>query len=104
MFGEPNEKLRLNDCFDSEEYKRMLDILQKYRQSYCSQCPSFGVCNGVCVCMSYMYVQDEKLLKYSCNQSNRIFESILAINDEIIEDFNNNEFEKYNDTVRRSFK
>ncbi len=102
--GTPSKMLSLNDCFESEEYKRMLEILSEYRRQYCEVCSASQVCNGVCICMSYMYVQEKELLEYSCNQSRRVFESILKINDQIKEDFNNGRADLYNETIRQKFK
>ena len=53
--------------------------------------------------MSYMYVQDDALLRYSCYRSNRIFRAVLAVNDEIMEDFRRGETEKYSDIIKRKF-
>ena len=53
--------------------------------------------------MSYMYVQDSQLLEYSCNQSRHIFENILDINDEVIEDIRTGNDEKYNEFARNIF-
>ena len=101
--GEPSDDLRISSCFTSSEYERMLGILEKLRGEYCTDCDSSGVCNGVCICMSYMYVQDDALLRYSCNQSDRIFKAVLDINDEIINDFRRGETEEYSDTIKRKF-
>ena len=101
--GKPEEKLDLEECFSSKEYERMLNILQGYRERYCKTCSASQVCNGVCICMSYMYVQDSQLLEYSCNQSRHIFESILDINDEIIADIHNGNGEKYNEFAKKIF-
>lgn len=101
--GRPTVDLDLEDCFESEEYRKMLIILDGCRQTYCKNCSARQVCNGVCICMSYMYVQDAKLLEYSCNQSRHIFESILNINDKIQSDFNNGYIEKYNEKVKKKF-
>lgn len=101
--GEPSYAFSLNKCFDSAEYKRMLDILSGLRKKYCMDCPSSQVCNGVCICMSYMYVQQDDLLQYSCNQSNSIFSRILSINDEIMRDFKEGNTEKYNNIIKRKF-
>ena len=81
----------------------MLDILSGLRKKYCMDCPSSQVCNGVCICMSYMYVQQDDLLQYSCNQSNSIFSRILSINDEIMRDFKEGNTEKYNNIIKRKF-
>lgn len=85
--GDATKSMKLSECFDSVQYKKMLSILSDYRKMYCEQCSAHGVCNGVCICMSYMYVQEKELLEYSCNQSKHIFDAILAINDQIQQDF-----------------
>ena len=87
----------------AKEYERMIEILQAYREQYCKKCSATMVCNGVCICMSYMYVQDSQLLEYSCNQSRHIFENILDINDEVIEDIRTGNDEKYNEFARNIF-
>lgn len=112
-FGRPNDvqfclgsavpSLKLHDCFETEEYKRMLDILSGYRKVYCEKCDAAYVCNGVCICMSYMYVQEKELLEYSCNQSRHIFSSILDINDQIQKDFDNGQGDQYSDVIKRKF-
>lgn len=101
--GEPSANFSLKECFSAPEYSRMLQILDDYRKKYCTDCGSNHVCNGVCICMSYMYVQDLELLRYSCNQSNKIFSSILAVNDEIIQDIKEGRTEKYTCIVQRKF-
>lgn len=102
--GKPTRTLKLNECFESDEYKRMLDILSTLRKQYCGTCDFKQVCNGVCICMSYMYVQEIKSLEYSCNQSRHIFKSILNINDQIQKDFNNGQSGIYSDVVKRKFR
>ena len=101
--GESDDSLDLEACFSSKEYERMIEILQAYREQYCKKCSATMVCNGVCICMSYMYVQDSQLLEYSCNQSRHIFENILDINDEVIEDIRTGNDEKYNEFARNIF-
>ena len=112
-FGRPNDIQyclgdaatigRLSECFDSVQYKEMLKTLSEYRKIYCENCSASDVCNGVCICMSYMYVEQKELLEYSCNQSRRIFESILEINDQIQLDFNNDKDKKYNKMIHKKF-
>lgn len=101
--GEPTDNFRISSCFSSDEYKRMLGILRRLREEYCIGCDSSGACNGVCLCMSYMYVQDDALLRYSCKQSARIFQAILEINDEIMDDFRRGETEKYSAVIKSKF-
>ena len=50
-----------------------------------------------------MYEEDEEILNYSCNQTNMVFQGILAVNDEIIRDFKNNNIDSYTDIVRERF-
>lgn len=101
--GEPSADFSITECFSSIEYDRMLHILNDCRNVYCANCNSANVCNGVCICMSYMYVQKPELLRYSCNQSNKIFSSILSVNDEIICDIEDGRTDKYNSIVRKKF-
>lgn len=101
--GEPTNNLIISDCFEKDEYKKMLNVLKGYRDRFCRSCSSSQVCNGVCICMSYMYVQKEELLKYSCNQSNKIFTSILSVNDEIAEDISIGNEDAYNEYVKKTF-
>lgn len=101
--GEAKTGLKLSDCFVSDEYSRMLRTLDGYRKKYCNDCGSSQVCNGVCICMSYMYVQDEELLLYSCHQSNSIFEAVLKVNEAIMTDFQNGCTDKYNMIIHDKF-
>lgn len=102
--GESTDALKLSKCFESDEYKRMLKILSVLRKKYCDVCEFKQVCNGVSICMSYMYVQEAGLLEYSCNQSRRIFKSILNINDQIQEDFNKGQSDIYIDIIKNIFQ
>lgn len=102
--GEVNSNTSIKSCFQTESYHRMLKKLEEIRNLYCSNCTAVGVCNGVCVCMSYMYVQKEELLKYSCNQSMKIFERILKINDVVIDDIKKGNAADYNKIVRGKFE
>ena len=101
--GEPSSDLRLTDCFSDAEYDRMLHILNDYRKEFCKDCDSTHVCNGICLCMSFMYVKDLESLRYSCKQSNEIFRSILLVNDEIMQNINEGRIGKYNNIVREKF-
>lgn len=101
--GEANCENNITSYFQTEAYERMLKELDDIRMQYCSNCSARGACNGVCVCMSYMYVQTEELLKYSCNQSRRIFQSILKINYSIMEDIKKVNGDDYNIIAREKF-
>ena len=96
-FGRPNdinfclgsvtEVNSIVDCFKSDEYERMFKILRKYHKNFCANCPSKGVCNGVVLCMSYMYESDNEMLKDGCQKANNIFQHILDVNDKFFKNF-----------------
>ena len=85
--GSPYDIENLSDCFDSEGYAQYLNILEEIRNSRCGKCESNGVCGGVNINIAYLYVDDMRLIDYSCMQSNMLFQRILDVNDEIIQDF-----------------
>lgn len=102
--GTPETIEKIEDCFRSEKYTKLRGILRGFYDTKCQSCESLGVCNGVAICMTYMYEEDEEILNYSCNQTNMVFQGILKVNDEIIRDFkNNNNIDYYTDIVRERF-
>ncbi len=101
--GTPYSIERLSDCFESEGYNKYLDILEEIRNRKCWQCESSTVCGGVNINIAYLYVEDLRLIDYSCNQSNMLFQSILKVNDEIIADFQNGNQGKYNKYIQSCF-
>lgn len=60
------------------------------------ECESKDVCNGVCLNISYTFVNDDKWIRYSCRQSNLIIQTMLELNDEIRRDVNKGNADKYN--------
>jgi len=101
--GSPYEIDRLSDCFESAGYIQYLDMLKKIRNSRCNNCESFYVCGGVNINIAYLYVDDLSLIDYSCNQSNMLFQRILSVNDEIIQDFKKGNRNLYNDYIQDRF-
>ncbi len=101
--GTPESIGKIEDCFTSECYLKLREILQGFYDTKCQSCTSKGVCNGVAVCMTYMYEDDEEILDYSCNQANLIFQGILDVNEEIIADFRNGNIDSYTEIIRESF-
>ena len=101
--GSPDQIKKIEDCFAAPQYLKLKSILNGFYQIKCQDCLSLSVCNGVAICMSYMYEDDERILDYSCNQSNIIFQSILEINDRIISDFINGNIEQYSDYIKEKF-
>lgn len=102
--GNPESINCIEDCFQTCQYSKLKEILSGFYKNKCQKCESLGVCNGVAICMTYMYEDDEKILDYSCNQSSLIFKGILAVNDKIIEDFKRGEIEGYTDFIKERFK
>ena len=101
--GTPNDVEGIDDCFNNDEYSRMLFILKDYIEQFCGECDSFHICKGISVCMSYVYGDDYEMLNYGCELSNKIFCGILDVNDEIIKDFKNGNSDKYNNLVKKKF-
>lgn len=101
--GTPESISCIEDCFSSTQYTHLRKILKCFYDSKCHVCKSIGVCNGVAVCMSYMYEDDEKIIDYSCQQASKIFQGILEVNDEIISDFSAGRVEKYTDFIQDKY-
>ena len=101
--GSPEQIDKIEDCFASPQYSKLRSILNGFYQTKCQDCLSLGVCNGVAICMSYMYEDDETILDYSCNQASVIFQSILEVNDLIITDFKNGNIDQYSDYIKDQF-
>lgn len=102
--GFPDQINKIEDCFKSTQYEKLRDILNHFHQEKCQSCKSIDVCNGVAICMTYMYEDEESILDYSCNQASMIFQSILEVNDQIIEDFKEGNTYKYSDYIKKKFK
>ena len=101
--GSPSEVDKLNDCFENEKYKDCLATLKKMRDERCPSCLSYSTCGGININIAYLYVDEPELIEYSCLQSNMLFQRILEVNDEIIEDFKNSNYEQYNNYVQQKF-
>ena len=79
--GRPEDINSLEDCFQSDVYKNLMNFLKGKRAVYCEACPACGSCNGVCLFMGYMYTDSEALLQRSCRISRKIFDIALESND-----------------------
>jgi sulfatase maturation enzyme AslB (radical SAM superfamily) len=101
--GSPYDIDKLSDCFESDGYIQYLNTLEDIRNSRCNKCASGGVCGGVNINIAYLYVDDLRLIDYSCMQSNMLFQRILSVNDEIIKDFQCGNSEKYNSYIQSRF-
>lgn len=102
--GTPDTISCIEDCFNSPRYIELKEILSNFYNTKCQKCESLGICNGVAICMTYMYEDDEQILDYSCHQSSLIFQKILEVNDTIIDDFKKGDFESYTYFIKERFK
>lgn len=101
--GTPYNIENISDCFESTRYTQYLSVLENLRNSRCKKCDSKDVCGGVNINIAHLYVDDLDLIDYSCMQSNLIFQTILKVNDGIIQDFQNGKSEKYNNYIQKTF-
>lgn len=101
--GRPSEAANLSDCFNTEEYKKCLNEMEKMRAVRCPNCSSKITCGGVNINIAYLYVEEMDLIDYSCKQAALIDEYILKINDVIIEDFKNGLSKNYNEYIQGQF-
>lgn len=102
--GSPFDVEKISECFCNKNYKKLLFNMKEYAKEQCKKCDSFHICRSVCVYMSYVYGDNPESLQYECKMSNGIFNRILKVNDEIIENFRSGNMEIYNDFVKDSFK
>ena len=101
--GTPESIVKTEDCFTSKCYLKLRERLQGFYNTKCQSCISKGVCNGVAICMTYMYEDEEEILDYSCSQASLIFQGILAVNDEIATDFRNGNIDSYTEIIQKKF-
>jgi len=101
--GYPEEIDKIEEIFQSEKYIELRRILEGLYVKKCQKCESLTVCNGVAICMTYMYEEDENILEYSCYKSNLIFQDILKVNASIQEDFKTGKTDKYCKFIKHKF-
>ena len=112
-FGRPNDVNfclgdtktldKINDCFESNEYKRLILIIEKYIDKFCKDCKSASTCAGITISSSFVYGSDIDVIKYGCCLADRIFRSVLDINKEVMQDIENGNSEKYAFKVQKRF-
>lgn len=101
--GKPEEIIDIDECFLTENYLKLKEILNTRIMSECTRCSVFTTCNGTCLCSSFVYGNSEDMLKYSCLLARKTFSSVIKINNEVKKDILENENEEYNEKVKRYF-
>lgn len=112
-FGRPNDVNfclgdiqtlnRINDCFKSSEYMRLMSILERNIAEFCKGCNSEHVCAGITVSSSFVYGCDFDMLKYGCCLADRIFQGALEINQAVFKDIERGDYDKYTCQVKKRF-
>ncbi|WP_338631009.1 radical SAM protein [Clostridium baratii] len=102
--GNPKQLTNINECFETERYKELISILDRYRKDFCKSCTSSYICNGITICSSFVYGDDYDMLKYGCELANLIFRGVTKINYEVQQDFKHNNYNQYTDKVKNKFK
>ncbi len=112
-FGRPNDVNyclgdvrtleNINDCFEADDYKTLMKILEKNINEFCKDCGSKNVCGGITVSSTFVYGSDYEVLKYGCILADKIFRGALELNREVEIDILNGNANKYSLRVRKRF-
>lgn len=112
-FGRPNDVNyclgdvrtleNINDCFEAEDYKVLMNILEKNINEFCKDCGSKDVCGGITVSSTFVYGSDYEVLKYGCVLADKIFRGALELNKQVAADIANGYGDKYPLRVRQQF-
>lgn len=100
--GNPYDIKDIDECFFNENYINLKNILNDKINKKCINCSVFSTCNGTCLCSSFVYGNDEKMLDYSCDLARATFSNIIKVNEEIKKDILENE-NIYNEKVKKEF-
>lgn len=97
--GDPLVINNIDNCFQSKEYINLKNILNQKIKEKCNTCNAYNVCGGTCLCSSYVYGNDDRMLDYACSFAEKIFTSVININKEIQLNISNKEANFYNSKV-----
>lgn len=90
----------LDECFRSKVYEQYVDEIERLCEKKCSNCSSKSSCAGSNIGLAYLYVNDEDLIDYSCNQTNMLVQMIIRVNEQIEEDKKNGRIFEYNSYIQ----
>jgi len=97
--GDPYSIKDIDECFNSSEYSKLKATLIEKIEETCKNCKAYDVCNGTCLCSSFVYGNDPKMLKYACNLAEKTFINVIKINEEVIKDIASGNKNKYSKNI-----
>ena len=113
VYGYPNETnyslgsvidyLSLKEIFMQPNYIKLQADIKKLIESNCSLCSVKPVCNGTCICSSYLFDSNKSNINYSCDLARLTFMEILKINNQMEKDFITGNATLYNKYVKKYF-
>ncbi|WP_349405876.1 radical SAM protein [Clostridium perfringens] len=101
--GDPLSIKCIDDCFKSDSYFEIKNILNDKIQEKCKTCEAVNICRGSCLCSSFVYGNSSEMLEYSCKLAEKIFMNVVKINNEIRKDIKLGNIDKYNNKVLKIF-
>ncbi len=101
--GDPMIIEDIDNCFISDKYIELKNILNKMIVKQCSDCKAYNVCGGNCLCSSFVYGNDQEMLDYACKLAEKIFLNVITINKKIQKDIENGYSYKYSSNVIKYF-
>lgn len=78
--GDPFSIKDINECFLTDKYFELKRILKSEIDDNCPKCKAYSICGGTCLCSSYVYGDNPKMLKYACDLAELIFTKVAEIN------------------------
>lgn len=78
--GNPFSVKDINECFSTEKYIELKKILKSKIDATCPKCKAYSICGGTCLCSSFVYGDNPKMLEYACNLAELTFTKVVEIN------------------------
>ena len=101
--GDPSSVVSIDDCFKSDSYNELKQILKDKIIKTCNTCEAFSICRGSCLCSSFVYGNSSDMLEYSCKLAEKTFMNVVKINNEVIKDIEEGNTDKYNPRALKIF-
>ncbi len=97
--GDPYSIKDIDECFNCSEYLRLKETLIDKIDYTCKNCKAHDVCNGTCLCSSFVYGNDPKMLEYACKLAEKTFMNVIEVNEEVMEDILSGNKDKYQENI-----